>query len=76
MTNPHQGCLNNAIQPLWIAGRLLSHKSEHALLVKLFKRIETSTGWINNWRIADLELTWGYKVRKHQRDDLNGSGPP
>src|SRR5690606_802650 len=27
-TNPHHGCLNNAIQPLWVAGRLLTHKSE------------------------------------------------
>jgi len=63
LTNPHQGCLNNAIQPLWIAGRLLSHKSEHLLLSKLILSIEAMTGWATNWRIADLEHAWGYKVR-------------
>ncbi|GKT41175.1 uncharacterized protein ColSpa_01356 [Colletotrichum spaethianum] len=45
LANPHQGCLNNAIQPLWVAGRLLSHKSEHALLVRLIRSIEAVTGW-------------------------------
>ncbi|KAK2041986.1 C6 zinc finger domain-containing protein [Colletotrichum somersetense] len=44
LANPHQGCLNNAIQPLWIAGRLLSHRSEHALLVRLIRGIEAVTG--------------------------------
>lgn len=63
LTNPHQGCLNNAIQPLWIAGKLLSHKSEHLLLAKLIRSIETMTGWATSWRIADLESVWGYKVR-------------
>lgn len=63
LTNPHQGCLNNAIQPLWIAGRLLSHKSEHLLLAKLIRSIESMTGWATSWRIADLELTWGYKLK-------------
>lgn len=64
LTNPHQGCLNNAIQPLWIAARLLSHKSEHALVVKLLRDVETMTGWGTSWRITDLETAWGYKVRK------------
>ena len=63
LTNPHQGCLNNAIQPLWIAGRLLSHRSEHMLLAKLIRSIESMTGWATSWRIADLELTWGYKLK-------------
>ncbi|KAF6829713.1 C6 zinc finger domain-containing protein [Colletotrichum plurivorum] len=64
LANPHQGCLNNAIQPLWVAGRLLSHRSEHALLVKLIRSIEAVTGWGTCWRIDDLETAWGYKVRK------------
>ncbi|KAG7100559.1 Transcription activator AMTR1 like protein [Verticillium longisporum] len=63
LANPHQGCLNNAIQPLWVAGRLLSHKSEHALLVQLIRSIEAMTGWGTCWRIDDLESAWGYKVR-------------
>ncbi|KAK1853153.1 C6 transcription factor [Colletotrichum chrysophilum] len=67
LANPHQGCLNNAIQPLWVAGRLLSHKSEHALLVRLIRSIEAVTGWGTCWRIDDLETAWGYKVRKELR---------
>ncbi|OIW31451.1 hypothetical protein CONLIGDRAFT_573874 [Coniochaeta ligniaria NRRL 30616] len=64
-TNPHHGCLNNAIQPLWVAGKLLSHQSEHEALVELIWSIETSTGWGTCWRIADLEAVWGYKVRRN-----------
>lgn len=68
LANPHRGCLNNAIQPLWIAGRLLSHKSEHALLVEMIRGIESMTGWGTCWRIDDLESAWGYKVRKDTRN--------
>ncbi|KAH8646875.1 hypothetical protein BX600DRAFT_443845 [Xylariales sp. PMI_506] len=63
IANPHHGCLNNAIQPLWVAGRLLSHKSEHSILVKLIWNIESLTGWGTCWRIKDLEAAWGYKIR-------------
>lgn len=63
LANPHEGCLNNAIQPLWIAGRLLSHSSEQALVVTTIRHIEALTGWTATWRIRDLESTWGYKVR-------------
>ncbi|KIW04686.1 hypothetical protein, variant [Verruconis gallopava] len=65
LTNPHQGCINNAVQPLWIAGRHLTHRSEHAVLIKLFKNIEQTTGWATSWRVADLERIWGYKIRKN-----------
>jgi hypothetical protein len=63
LSNPHEGCLNNAIQPLWIAGRLLSHSSEQALVVKVIRHIELLTGWTATWRIRDLENTWGCRVR-------------
>ncbi|KAH8819851.1 hypothetical protein F5884DRAFT_27804 [Xylogone sp. PMI_703] len=60
-TNSHRGCLNNAIQPLYVAGRLLSHRSEHEAIIKLIKRIEETTGWGACWRIKDLEEAWGYE---------------
>ncbi|KAF2711835.1 hypothetical protein K504DRAFT_374347 [Pleomassaria siparia CBS 279.74] len=63
LANPHEGCLNNAIQPLWIAGRLLSHSSEQALVVKTIRHIEAMTGWTACWRVRDLENVWGYKVQ-------------
>lgn len=67
LTNPHQGCLNNAIQPLWLAGRLLSHQSEHNILIDLIRDIESTTGWGTCWRIPDLGAAWGYSVRKPSR---------
>jgi hypothetical protein len=70
LTNPHQGCLNNAIQPLWIAGRLFSHASEHEEIVKLIRDIEVNTGWGTCWRIHDLEVSWGYSTRR-TKSDLN-----
>lgn len=60
MTNPHRGCLNNAIQTLYVAGKLLSHRSEHLAIARLIKNIEMTTGWGTMWRLKDLERVWGY----------------
>lgn len=59
-TNEHHGCLNNAIQPLWVAGKLLSHPVEHKAVADLIASIETKTGWGGKWRIGDLKEVWGY----------------
>ncbi|KAF3391272.1 hypothetical protein F1880_007781 [Penicillium rolfsii] len=61
LTNPHSGNLINAIQPLYIAGKLLSHYSEHVEVAKLFKIVEETTGWGALWRLKDLERAWGYE---------------
>jgi hypothetical protein len=61
LTNPHSGNLINAIQPLYIAGKLLSHHSEHVEVAKLFKIVEETTGWGALWRLKDLERAWGYE---------------
>lgn len=63
MSNPHEGCLNNACQPLWIAGRMLGHHSEHSAIIELIRNIEAQTGWGMYWRIRDLEEAWGYRTR-------------
>ena len=60
LTNEHHGCLNNAIQPLWLAGKLLSHPVEHKALIDLICTIENKTGWAGKWRIVDLKEAWGY----------------
>jgi hypothetical protein len=60
LTNPHSGNLINAIQPLYIAGKLLSHPSEHLAVARLFKIIDRTTGWGALWRLKDLERVWGY----------------
>ncbi|KAE8386203.1 fungal-specific transcription factor domain-containing protein [Aspergillus alliaceus] len=71
LANPHQGCLNNAIQPLWIAGRLFSHVSEHREITKLIRDIEAETGWGTCWRIRDLDIAWGYSTRRGAIYDHN-----
>ncbi|KAL4810199.1 hypothetical protein BDV18DRAFT_54453 [Aspergillus unguis] len=70
ISNKHQGCLNNAIQPLWIAGRLFSHASEHEQIIKIIRDIEAETGWGACWRIRDLEVAWGYTVSS-RREAMN-----
>lgn len=60
-TNPHRGNLINAIQPLYIAGRLLTHPREHLEVARLFKIIDRTTGWGAIWRLKDLEAEWGYE---------------
>jgi hypothetical protein len=45
---------------LWVAGKLLSHPTEHRAVVNLIKRIELLTGWGTTWRITDLMEIWGY----------------
>lgn len=60
LTNPHKGCLANAIQPLYVAGKLFSHREEQAVVVNVIKHIEACTGWGSRWRIESLESVWGY----------------
>ncbi|TQV91586.1 hypothetical protein V2A60_008526 [Cordyceps javanica] len=60
LTNPHRASLINAIQPLYLAGRLLTHTEEHMAVGRLFKIIEETTGWGALWRLRDLEIVWGY----------------
>jgi hypothetical protein len=61
LTNPHRGCLNNAIQPLYVAGKLFTHRTEHKIIIDLLNHIEACSGWGSRWRIKDLEIFWGYR---------------
>jgi hypothetical protein len=61
ITNPHSGSRINAIQPLYVAGKILSHRSEHLIIARLVKTIEKTTGWGAIWRLKDLERAWGYE---------------
>jgi hypothetical protein len=60
ITNPHSGSLINAIQPLYVAGKVFSHRSEHIIIARLVKTVEKTTGWGAMWRLKDLERAWGY----------------
>ncbi|KAE8150909.1 hypothetical protein BDV25DRAFT_139345 [Aspergillus avenaceus] len=58
-SNSHHGCWTNALQPLWLAGKVMSHYSEHAAIIETLTRIERETGWATAWRVEDLREFWG-----------------
>ncbi|KAJ5922525.1 hypothetical protein N7516_010228 [Penicillium verrucosum] len=58
-SNGHHGCWTNALQPLWIAGKAMSHYSEHTAIVETLVKIERETGWATAWRVEDLKEFWG-----------------
>lgn len=60
LTNSHPGSLVNAIQPLFVAGKHLSHFDEHLAVGRLLRKIDRSTGWGALWRLRELETIWGY----------------
>ncbi|GLA57124.1 hypothetical protein AtubIFM54640_003249 [Aspergillus tubingensis] len=58
-SNTHHGCWTNALQPLWLAGKVMSHHSEHTAIIETLTRIERETGWATAWRVEDLKEFWG-----------------
>ncbi|KAG5981256.1 hypothetical protein E4U55_003129 [Claviceps digitariae] len=66
-TNPHKASLINAIQPLYVAGRLLTHPTEQLQVARLFAIIDGTTGWGALWRLRDLEAAWGYEPGEMSR---------
>lgn len=59
ISNDHHGAWTNGVQPLRIAGRCMSHPSEHKAILELFERIERETGWVTRWTAEDLKDYWG-----------------
>ncbi|ORY66574.1 uncharacterized protein BCR38DRAFT_484187 [Pseudomassariella vexata] len=58
-SNHHHGSWTNALQPLWIAGRLFSSPAEHGFILDLLDMIERESGWATKWRADDLREWWG-----------------
>lgn len=59
MSNAHHGCWTNSVQPLWLAGQVMSHPAEHRAIIEIYERIERETGWGATWRAEDLKQHWG-----------------
>jgi hypothetical protein len=59
ISNDHHGAWTNAVQPLWIAGRCMSHPDEHKAILDILERIEKESGWGTRWRQEDLKSFWG-----------------
>lgn len=58
-SNHSHGPWINALQPLWIAGKIMSHASEHMAILEVLASIERETGWATAWRAQDLKDYWG-----------------
>jgi len=56
--NTHHGCWTNSVQPLWIAGQVMSHPAEHRAIMSIYQQIQDETGWGANWRAEDLKAHW------------------
>jgi len=59
ISNDHHGAWTNSIQPVWLAGQLMSSPVEHRAIINLYERIERDTGWGATWRVKDLQAHWG-----------------
>ncbi|KAG9605478.1 hypothetical protein KCU77_g1375, partial [Aureobasidium melanogenum] len=49
----------NAPQPLYIAGKVMSSKAEHRVVLEALAEIERTTGFATQWRAQDLREYWG-----------------
>lgn len=58
-SNSHHGAWINGLQPLWVAGKLMSHPSEHRAILSVLARIENESGWATKWRADELKEYWG-----------------
>ncbi|KAI0466904.1 hypothetical protein F4859DRAFT_288024 [Xylaria cf. heliscus] len=58
MSNEHHGCWTNCVQPIWIAGQVVSHHAEHQAILEIYRKIEMETGWGTSWRADDLKAYW------------------
>ncbi|CDK29796.1 unnamed protein product [Kuraishia capsulata CBS 1993] len=58
ITNCDYGAYCNSIQPLYVAGRIMTSKVEHGILLGALRRVETFTGWSTSWRGKDLIEYW------------------
>ncbi|KAI1311481.1 hypothetical protein F5Y03DRAFT_308137 [Xylaria venustula] len=59
ISNAQHSSWTNCIQPVWIAGKVMSHPSEHQAILDIYARIEKETGWGAKWRADDLKSYWG-----------------
>ncbi|KAM6536114.1 hypothetical protein FALCPG4_005632 [Fusarium falciforme] len=59
IANHNHAAWTNSLQPLWIAGRCMSHPAEHRAILGLLDKIEKESGWSTKWRADDWKEFWG-----------------
>ncbi|ODV86187.1 hypothetical protein CANARDRAFT_196907 [[Candida] arabinofermentans NRRL YB-2248] len=58
ITNNDYGGYCNSVQPLYVAGLILTSKKEHGVLLSALRKVEECTGWSTYWRCRDLMNYW------------------
>lgn len=58
ITNSDYGAYSNSIQSLYVAGKIMTSKSEHGILLGALKKVERFTGWSTTYRCRDLIEYW------------------
>ncbi|GME80538.1 unnamed protein product [Ambrosiozyma monospora] len=58
ITNSDYGAYCNSIQPIYIAGTILTSKKEHGITLGALRKVEERTGWSTHWRCRDLIQYW------------------
>ncbi|KAH3669230.1 hypothetical protein OGAPHI_001351 [Ogataea philodendri] len=58
ITNSDYGAHCNSIQPLFVAGLILTSRQEYGILLNALRTVESSTGWSTQWRMTDLMKFW------------------
>lgn len=59
VSNRGHGAWTNALQPVYFAGKVMSSKIEHCIILELLSDIEKGTGFATQWRAQDLREYWG-----------------
>ncbi|GMG19593.1 unnamed protein product [Ambrosiozyma monospora] len=58
ITNSDYGAYCNSIQPIFVAGTILTSKKEHGITLGALRNVEERTGWSTHWRCRDLIQYW------------------
>ncbi|KAG7693183.1 hypothetical protein KL930_004732 [Ogataea haglerorum] len=58
ITNSDYGAYSNSIQPLYVAGLILTSRQDYGILLNALHNVEKSTGWATQGRMNDLMKFW------------------
>ncbi|THW34355.1 hypothetical protein D6D22_08669 [Aureobasidium pullulans] len=58
VSNLSHSAWTNALQPIYFAGKIISSKAEHQVVLETLAEIERTTGFATQWRAQDLKEYW------------------
>ncbi|THZ19920.1 hypothetical protein D6C90_09653, partial [Aureobasidium pullulans] len=58
VSNLSHSAWTNALQPIYFAGKIMSSRAEHQVVLETLAEIERTTGFATQWRAQDLKEYW------------------